>query len=344
MAQIVKIPKPTAEQDLALSRAGISNHRLVWNRTTRKWTITKLDKVASADITYDEWKQGTKSYEVQTGGSATPPADVQSKTKALTDPLADTVEKYGLRVVTDSQTGKTELKGFEIDPETGKRKTTSVPFFLYLDSKNQIQISTDYDSVKSKAIADLKATGQLNTLFQDLYNKKLISKATYDSKNIAAGDFNAALLGSIEQYSRNVIANREFGVSTEAPPFLNFLQGINVPGGEENLPKRRFQDISKTELNAFIDQIYIETIGRKPTEEQRATKLKQLDNIVKAGILTTTKRVDGEIQTRQTGGFDEQEQGLKLQKQLKEENPLEYERRQAFSFIDELQKTMQGGM
>lgn len=344
MAQTVKIPKPTAEQDLALSRAGIGSYKLVWDKTTRQWVVTKLDKVASADITYDDWKQGTKSYEAATGGGTTATPDIQSKTRALTDPLADTVERYGLQVVTDPQTGRTELKGFEIDPKTGKRSTVGKPYYLYLDSKNQIQISTDYDSVKSKAIADLKASGQLNALFQDLYNKKLIKKETYDSKNIAAADFNAALLGSIEQYSRTVIANRQFGGPTEAPPFLSFLQGISAPGGEENLPERRFQDISKTELNAFIDQIYIETIGRKPTEEQRASKLKQLDNIVKAGILTTTKKVGGEIQTRQTGGFDEQEQSLRLQEQLKKENPLEYERRQAFSFIDELQKTMQGGM
>lgn len=344
MAQTVKIPKPTAEQDLALSRAGVGSHKLVWDKTTRQWTITKLDKVTSADITYDDWKQGTKSYEAATGAGATPTPEIKSKTRALTDPLADTVEKYGLQVVTDPQTGRTELKGFEIDPKTGKRSTVGKSYYLYLDSKNQIQISTDYDSVKSKAIADLKASGQLNAFFQDLYNKKLIKKETYDSKNIAAADFNAALLGSIEQYSRTVIANREFGVATEAPPFLKFVQGISVPGGEPDLPERRFQDISKTELNAFIDNIYLETIGRKPTEEQRASKLKQLDKIVKAGILTTTKKVGGEIQTRQTGGFDEQEQTLRLQKQLQSENPLEYERRQAFEFMTELGKIMSGGM
>jgi hypothetical protein len=344
VAQTVKIPKPTAEQDLALSRAGVGSHKLVWDKTARQWIVTKLDKVASADITYDDWKQGTKSYEAATGAGEGATPEIKSKTRALTDPLADTVEKYGLQVVTDPQTGRTELKGFDIDPKTGKRTTVGVPFYLYLDSKNQIQISSDYDSVKSKAIADLKATGQLNNLFQDLYNKKLISKATYNSKNIAAADFNAALLGSIEQYSRTVISNRQFGTTTEAPPFLNFLQGISVPGGEENLPERRFQDISKTELNAFIDNIYLETIGRKPTEEQRASKLKQLDKIVKAGILTTTKKVGGEIQTRQTGGFDEQEQALRLQKQLQSENPLEYERRQAFEFMTELGKIMSGGM
>jgi len=60
--------------------------------------------------------------------------------------------------------------------------------------------------------------------------------------------------------------------------------------------------------------------------------------------LTTTKKVGGEIQTRQTCGFDERKQALKLQEQLKSENPLEYERRQAFEFMTELGKIMSGGM
>jgi hypothetical protein len=343
VAETIKIPKPTAEQELALSRAGVSNHRLVWDRNNRKWTIKTLDKVASADITYDDWRGGTKSYEPTTGNISMP-SDIADKVKATTDPLFNIVEKYGLKVVTDPATGRTELQGFEIDPKTGKRTTTAVPFFLYLDSKNQIQISTDYDSVKSKAIADLKSTGKLDSLFQDLYNKKKISKETFNSRNIAASDFNSALLDSISQYSRNVIANRELG-TTEAPDFLGFVQGtISGGGGTPNLPTREFQDISKAELNNFIDQIYLETIGRKPSEEQRAAKLKELNKIVKKGILSTRKVVGGEVQYRTTGGFDEKEQALKLQSKLKEENPLEYERRQAFGFMDELNRIMSGGM
>jgi len=61
-------------------------------------------------------------------------------------------------------------------------------------------------------------------------------------------------------------------------------------------------------------------------------------------VLTTQKKVGGEIQTRTTGGFDQQREGLELQEKLKTENPLEYERRQAFGFMDELQKVLGGGM
>lgn len=340
----VKIPKPTGEQILALQRMGISNHRLVWDRNNRTWSVKKLDDVFAADITYQDWQGGQKSYEGVTQTSAAMPSDVEKRVRDTTDPLIGVIEQYGLAVTTDPERGITQLKGFIIDPATGKRATTAVEHFIYLDSKNQLQVSSDYDAIKNKALKDLKESGQLDALFQDLYNKKKISKDTYNSRNTADSAFNAAFLGAIRNYSTTVINNRELGLSTEAPNFLNVLKGLETGGDEQPLGRRTFQDISKVELNAFIDSIYLETIGRKPTEEQRSAKLKELNKIVKQGVLTTERKVGGEIQSRTTGGFDQQEQQLKLQEQLKTENPLEYERRQAFGFMDELQKIMSGGM
>lgn len=346
--QTVKIPKPTPEQNLAWTRAGVGNWSLVWDRNKRSWSIKKKSDVLGSDITFDKWESGQKSYETETTPGSKIPSDTVERVRATTDPLAGVVEQYGLQVVTDPDDGKTQLKGFEIDKATGKRTTVPVPYYLYLDSKNQIQISSDYDAVKSKAIADLKKTGQLNNFFQQLYDKKLISQETYNNKNVAAADFNAALLGSIQDYSKNVIGNREFGGPTQAPNFLNYVTGLLAGKGdgvdESDLPRREFQDISKIELNNFIDKIYLETIGRKPTEEQRASKLQELNKIVKQGIVSTKTVTGGEVQYRTKGGFSEQEQALKLKEKLKKENPLEYERRQAFDFMDQLQKIMSGGM
>ena len=322
------------------------DYRLVWDKIKRTWVVRKVDKVSPNDTTFQDWLDGETSYATPADDRSPVPADIQQKTKDVEDPLAVYVEKYGLQIVTDPETGKSELKGFEIDPKTGKRKTVTVKYYIYLDSKNQIQLSSDYDAIKSKAIADLKASGQLNALFEDLYKKKLISKATYNSKNLAAADFNAALLGSIESYSRSVITNREFGDTKEAPNFLSYLQKLAAGGdgvSEADLPRREFQDISKEQLNSFIDKIYLETIGRKPTDDQRKAKLKELDSIVKAGILTTKKVTGGEVQYRTTGGFNEEQQGLMLQEKLKTENPLEYQRRQAFSFMDQLSNILGGG-
>jgi hypothetical protein len=120
--------------------------------------------------------------------------------------------------------------------------------------------------------------------------------------------------------------------------------GTGAGVDESDLPRREFQDIRKDQLNAFIDNIYLETIGRKPTEEQRKAKMKELDKIVKAGIVSTKKVVGGEVQYRTKGGFDKEQQALRLQEELKTQNPLEYERRQGFGFMDELTKILSGGM
>ena len=347
MAEPIKISKPSKEQERALSLKG-SDWRLVWDPQSKNWKTVKVGEVKSADITYDDWRNGQTTYTPITPGrgGALDVAEQTATREAEQDPLYKYVRDYALEVVTDTENGNTYLRGI---PKGG---TTAVPFYLYLDSKGVIHLSENYDAIKKKTLDDLKATGKLDAFFQELYNKKKISKETFNSRNIQSTDFNAALVDLINTYSKGVIGNRQFDpTATKAPDFLTFLQsgaGLSGAGGggggDENLPRREFQDISKIELNNFIDAIYLETIGRKPSEEQRKAKLKELNAIVKKGIVTTTSVVGGEIQTRRKGGFDEQQQALRLQQELKTQNPLEYERRQAFEFMDELQKIMSGGM
>jgi len=341
----VNILQPTPEQELAWTRAGVGGHKLVWDPKKKDWVVRKNDKVTPRDITLQKWNDGQKTYTPITPGrgGALDVAEETARKQAEEDPLYTYVRDYLLEVVTDPKTNETTLKGI---PKGGAE---AVPFYLYLDSKGTINISDDYNAIKKKAIDDLKATNKLNSLFQELYNKKKISKATFEAKDILATDFNAALVDAINSYSKGVIGNRQFDpTATKAPDFLTFLQSGSFAtaggSGDANLPERRFQDISKDQLNAFIDSIYLETIGRKPTEEQRTAKMKELNKIVKAGIVTTTQVVDGEIQTRTKGGFSQEQQALRLQKELKEQNPFEYERRQAFGFMDELQKILSGGM
>lgn len=333
------IPQPTAEQERALGLAG-SDWRLVWNREKENWEVKKLKGISPSAITYEKWRDGEKSYTLVPGkfdgprkGNVVP---FESRPFAETNPLATRIRDKNLQIVTDPQNGRTYL---------GDGKSE---FYVYFGSDNAVTIEPNYDIVKKAALDDLKTSGKLQELFDELYKRKEISKATYNSKSTTANDFNAALAGLIGEYSKAVVEFNTTGVGQEPPNFLEYSKGLFVGVGEGGadgpLPSRTFQDIGKNELSAFIDQIYIETIGRKPTEEQRASKLTELNRIVKKGVLTTQKEVGGEIQTRTTGGFDQQRETLKLQEGLKEQNPLEYERRQAFDFMGELQKIMQGGM
>lgn len=339
----IKIPEPTPQQSLSLSRAGVGNWQLVWDKAKRTWTLKKSKEVSGTDITYDDWQKGQKSY-TPYAPSSKGALDVAEQQQAAleTDPLYKPVREYGLQVVFDPNTNKTELKGFAVGAD-GKTTDRTVPYYMYLDKDNNIQLSEDYDKIKDVIIRDLKATNTLDTLFAELYKKKKISKQTFESKNLADSAFNASLADAVSKYSASVITNRQYGDVKEAPNFLNYLTGMGGDGAPQVEYRREFQDISKLELGAFIDQIYLETIGQKPTKEQRSSKLKELNKIVKAGQLTTTSVVGNEIQTRKSGGFDQQKEALALQEQLKTENPLEYERRQAFGFMDSLQKILSGG-
>jgi len=332
-----KIPAPDKE---ILKRARTlkgTDNVLVWDGVNNKWKIKKDDKVTTNDVRYKEWEQGQGEEK-----EGTPTRGDIGVVRYYDRPgrkegdLQSVIDENNIAITVDPEDGRAIVK-------SGENQV-----WIYLDSGSKdYEVSSDYDKVKKAVLLDLKTAGTLNQLFDELYAKKQISKATYESKNTTANDFNARLVGILNEYSKAIVQGNEgSGGSYQPPSLIDYAKGlfVGVGGEKQPLARREFQDISKDQLNAFIDQIYIETIGRKPSEEQRSAKLKELNKIVKEGILTTQKKVGGEIQTRTTGGFDQEQQQLKLQEQLKSENPLEYERRQAFGFLNQLQKIMSGGM
>jgi len=334
-----KIPAPDKE---ILKRAKTlfgTDNVLVWDGVNNKWRIKKDNKVTTNDVRYKEWEQGQREEKKETSTrgdiGVVPYYDRPGRKEG---DLQSVIDEYKIAITVDPDNGRAYVKSPKTEDEV----------YIYFDSKSKdYEVSSDYDKVKKAVLLDLKTAGTLNQLFDELYAKKQISKATYESKSTIANDFNARLVGILSEYSKAIVeGNENSGGSYQPPSLIDYAKGlfVGVGGEKQPLARRTFQDISKVELNAFIDQIYIETIGRKPTEEQRSAKLKELNKIVKQGILTTERRVGGEIQTRTTGGFDQQEQELKLQERLKTENPLEYQRRQAFDFMSQLQKIMSGGM
>ena len=320
---------------------GTRDKKLVYSVKEQKWKIVPATKIVKGDVTYENYQQGEKTYGSESpytqvddkGNPITPKPAGQARYEAAINPLKPFIDKFGLYVRTDAD-GKTYLADKQ-----------NIPIYIYYTSDGSLKVDDDYDAVKKAALDDFKKTGQLNSLFDELYKRKLISKETYNTKSETSNDFNAGLQDLIKEYSKSVVALNQPGVDPQN--FFEFTKGILGEGrgiDESDLPRREFQDISKEQLNAFIDSIYLETIGRKPTEEQRASKLKELNKIVKTGIVSTKTIKGGEVQFKTKGGFNEKQQALKLQEELKQQNPLEYERRQAFGFMDELTKILGGGL
>lgn len=337
--KVVKIPQPSKEEQRALSLKG-TDWRLVWDRNKRVWRARKVGDVTNEDITYDDWRSGTKSYAAPTSGGGTVPKDVQQKVKDVEDPLARFVDKHLLRVITDPRNGDTYLEGFTYNEQTRKRGDAPVPFYMYLDSKGVIHLSEDYDSVKSKTITDLKATKNLNNLFDYLYNKKQISKKTYDAKDIQAVDFNGALVNAINLYSTNVIGTRQFDpTATKAPNFLDFLKsgqglgGAGGTGGKANLPIRDINLQDRDVIEAIVRDVYGRTTDMAIDETFLKQETDRYMKQIKEGTVGTTKKIGGEIVRTQTPQFSEAQVQAELPGRIKEQRPWATNYKQSFDFL-----------
>jgi len=238
---------PTPDNDVLQTwLKGTRDKKLVYSTKERKWKIVQAGKVARDDVTYESFQQGEKSFESVKGDGTPQEISVdwaKKRYESATNPLKKYIDEYGLSV-------KVEKDGTAYLADKQNK-----PYYLYFTSDGTLKIDFDYDKVKNAALDDLKKTGQLNTLFDELYKRKLIDKETYDLKSTTTNQFNQALKFFINEYSKSVI---ELNEPYKTPQnFFEFMLGIagEPGGGEENLPRREFQDISKEQLNAFIDGI-----------------------------------------------------------------------------------------
>lgn len=114
------------------------------------------------------------------------------------------------------------------------------------------------------------------------------------------------------------------------------------------LPSRQITPLEKSSIYDLIDSIYLSKIGQLATEDE---KKKLFDEFSKQNVGTTqvTKKVKNaagvmENVTTSTQGFTQSKAAAQIEAKLKESNPLEYQRRKAFEFSDEMNKVLSGGM
>lgn len=126
--------------------------------------------------------------------------------------------------------------------------------------------------------------------------------------------------------------------------------GVNVSGAAKDMtPQRTITQWNEGTVTDLIKSVYKDKLNQEPDD---ATIKKLLANWQKknTGTVTEYKKVKNkktgkmEMVSTVTPGFTTDLAKIELEKQLKEQNPEEWQRRKAFEFSDSLNQIMSGGM
>jgi hypothetical protein len=119
---------------------------------------------------------------------------------------------------------------------------------------------------------------------------------------------------------------------------------------EPTLDQRTISKLNPASIGALIDSVYLSTIGKAASPEQIKQHLAEFEKI-NTGTVTSYKKVKNpktgkmeDVATVTPSGFSEEVGKSKLEAQLKESNPLEYQRRKAFEFSNALNQVLSGGI
>lgn len=114
-------------------------------------------------------------------------------------------------------------------------------------------------------------------------------------------------------------------------------------GNAAPAPTKNVYQYDPIVLGGLIDSIYQKTLGKLPTADEKAARLKELQAEINKGTVTkTTKDKSGMAVTTTTPGFTQEEAQLSIAEKLKQENPDDYDRQKRIDFSGWLSQNVQG--
>jgi hypothetical protein len=122
----------------------------------------------------------------------------------------------------------------------------------------------------------------------------------------------------------------------------DYMPGLDKSGGSPKLPTKTISQYDPIVLSNFVDTVYQNTLGRKATAEENAASLKQLQTMVNAGTVTTSKVVGGQNVVTTTPGFSQERAQATIEEQLKQLNPDDYDRKARIDFSSWLSQNIGG--
>lgn len=229
---------------------------------------------------------------------------------AAVDPFGEeAVNKYGLTVDVD-ENGNQSIRG--IVPGSAD----AVPMYIYTGTATTINaktpgeavgtpkastdqhvyVETDYNKIRSQILADAqKSPGGMSGLFDKLYNSGVITKATYESKNISAPDFAKGLQYLVTQFSIASVNDYAVYGKTSVKTFDAWMSEDFKKAGSTS--KTTYDMVITTRQDAAdeANQFFMQYLGRSASKAEHDEYYKSLNAAEKKAVRYTTSTESGSV-------------------------------------------------
>jgi len=171
--------------------------------------------------------------------------------------------------------------------------------FIYLSTKPdakgdyEVLIDNDYDKIRNKILSDANSTpGGINGLFSSLYASGLISKATFDSKDISSQEFNKGLAYAARSYSVKQVDNITIGGQKQIGGFTDYLGSNGGLGKPTSEPFYNSVTTLRQDAAEELDRYFMQYFGYGATKEQEDAYYLELRKLEKENVVKTTNTYD----------------------------------------------------
>jgi hypothetical protein len=263
------------------------------------------------------YMRGDKFYELGTDAAEVDAAEA-AKTKAKeevaqnqaaqaaeNDPFLKPFTNYKLAVDVDPETGKTIVASGE-GPEVFIYVGPSVPKMIYDPSTGvtapsatatdtDIEVLTDFTAIRKKMLTDATATpGGIDSLFEKLYKTGMLSKETYDSRNVSADDFNKGLLYAVRKFSIETVDKYTLQGDKKPVNFTDYLTTGFKPAKPTTKTTYDAVVTKRQDAAEDADQFFMANVGRNATKEEENAYYELLRDAEKKAVQSTTTKYDAE--------------------------------------------------
>ena len=215
------------------------------------------------------------------------------------DNFGNSIRQAGLIVDTDPDSGKSNIKSDStIDyKDAGKEHLiwvsrnqgfqSKLPGFSSNKPNTNVQIGTTFNQIEKKILEDAQSKpGGMQALFDRLYKSGLIKKDTYSSQKLESSDFTNGLLYAVREFSKKTVRDYELKGIKDPISFDDYLDKEFTPEG----PQVSYDSVTTTRDTAAsdLDRFIMQYLGVGASKEQHDKYYKELRNLEKKAIRTTT--------------------------------------------------------